>query len=105
MPQAQYAVRLSDLFALSELHPLRWLLAPFLTRQIVDVSPGQFDAAGIVINPDVPDRDWSSALQVALSADMPCGYPIRIYEKKSSAWTRIRPEGQAAYKPATSVEE
>ena len=90
MPQPQYAVRLSDLAGLPELHPLLWLLRPFLTKQIVSVANGQFDGAGVIVNPDAPGRDWPSAMHVALSADMPCGYPIRIYEKRQSAWARIR---------------
>lgn len=90
MPQAQYAVQLSDLAALPSLHPLRFLLRPFLTEQTCNVNAAQFDGVGVIVNPDVTGRDWPSALTVALSADMPCGYPIRIYEKRQSAWARIR---------------
>ena len=101
MPQGQYVIQLSDYAALPSLHPLRFLLRDYLTEQTVKLS-SQFDGVGVIVDP-AAGRDWPSAVQVALSADMPCGYPIRIFERKNGRWSRIRPEGQAAYKPAQGV--
>ena len=91
----QFAVHLSDFAALPEVHPLRWLLQPFLTEQTVFVKKSQWDSVGVVVNDAVPDRDWAATMQVALSADMPCGWPIRIYEKQDGRWARLRPMDKA----------
>lgn len=89
----QYAVQLSDFAALPEFHPLRWLLKPFLTEQTVSVMASKVDSVGVIVNTATPGRDWAAAVQVALSADMPCGWPIRIYEKRGGRWARLKPPG------------
>ena len=86
-----YAVHLSEVAAVGDWHPLRWLLAPFLTEETVMLSQ-KWDGVGVVVNTDVPGRDWEAAVQVALSAPMPDGYVIRIYKKELGAWKRLVPK-------------
>lgn len=88
-----YAVRLSDLAALPHAHPLRWMLRPFLTEQVVEIDRGKVDGPGVVVN-ETPDggQDWQAALTIAQSQPLPGAvYPLRVYERKSGRWQPVHP--------------
>lgn len=87
-----YAIRLSDIASLDNFHPLRWMLAPFLTERVVEVSAGKIDGQGVVVNQDVPGRDWLAALEVSQMQPLPgLHYPIRIYRRERKTWRPITP--------------
>jgi hypothetical protein len=88
-----YAVNLADYATLSTLHPLRFLLRPFLTEQTVEINRQRVDGVGVVVN-EQPDggQDWQAALIIAQSQPMPGKpYPLRIYQRKDGRWQAIRP--------------
>ena len=82
-----YAIHLSDLAALSPVHPLRFLFAPVLTDEIVNLS-SKIDGTGVVVRCDDEAR-LTAILTIAQSQRLPgCHYPIRIY-RKERGWKRV----------------
>lgn len=82
-----YAIHLSDLAALPAVHPLRFLFAPILTGQTVNLS-SKIDGIGALLSCDDAER-LAAILTVAASAPLPgAWYPIRIYQKGKGGWRK-----------------
>lgn len=86
-----YAIHLSDLAALPAFHPLRFLFAPVLTGETVNLS-SKIDGIGALLSCDDAER-LAAILTVATSAPLPgAWYPIRVYEKSNGGrWKRFPP--------------
>lgn len=86
-----YAVHLSDIAALPAVHPLRFLFAPVLTGETVNLS-SKIDGIGALLSCDDAER-MAAILTVATSAPLPgAWYSIRVYEKSNGGrWKRFTP--------------
>lgn len=87
----KYAVHLSDLAALPEFHPLRWLLRPFMIDETININ-GKFDGVAMLLEP-VNGRDLDAVIEVTQLTPLPGQfYPIRIYRRNNGKWQRIKKE-------------
>lgn len=84
-----YAVHLSDLAVLPELHPIRWLLGPFMTARTFNVS-SKIDGVAMMLEP-VDGRDLDAVIEVTQLTPLPGQfYPIRIYCREGGQWRRMK---------------
>jgi len=84
-----YAVHLSDLAVLPELHPLRWLLRPFMTDKTFNIN-NKIDGVAVPLEP-VDGRDLDAVIEVTQLTPLPGQfYPIRIYCREGGQWRRIK---------------
>lgn len=85
----EYAVHLADLAVLPAVHPLRWLLGPFMTDRTFNVS-SKIDGVAMMLEP-VDGRDLDAVVEVTQLAPLPGQfYPIRIYRREDGRWQRVR---------------
>lgn len=91
----EYAVHLADLAVLPAVHPLRWLLGPFMTDRTFNVS-SKIDGVAMMLEP-ADGRDLDAVVEVTQLTPLPGqSYPIRIYRREDGRWQRIRGERRDA---------
>lgn len=85
-----YAVHLSDLAALPEMHPIRFVMGPVLTNETINLG-SRFDAVGLRLDHPDPER-LAAVMSVAAAQPLPgVGYTIRFYSYGGVAWKRHYP--------------
>lgn len=98
----KFAVHLSDLLELPDAHPISLFLGPFLIQETVQVDKAIFDAWGVLVNDELPGRDWYAAMEIVQIRDMPGrGYPIRIYKSRTGqgGWVKVKKGEFASSEP------
>lgn len=85
-----YAIHLSDLAALPVIHPLRFLFAPVLTGETINLN-SKIDGIGALLSCDDAEQ-LEAILSIATSAPLPgAWYPIRVYKRNKSGWRKYAP--------------
>lgn len=94
-----YAVHLSDIAVLPEVHPLRWLITPFLSEQTMGLG-SKIDAIGVALVPH-GSLDLEAAISIAMSRPLPGQfYPMRFYRRDGGGrWSRMTPVAYPQEKP------
>ena len=81
---AEYAVNVADLT--KHRFVAQWILAPVVPgRSVVDVEPGRFDGAGILLE---CDEERAQAIVDVIRTKLK-KHQLRCYKKEGGSWKRV----------------